>query len=94
MRIELINILRGDMSLVGPRPNVTWEVEEYKSWHRERLAVLPGITGLAQVNGRSAVDFETIVRYDIEYIRNQSLWLDFQILVRTVLSVISGRGAH
>ncbi len=90
---QLINVIKGEMSLVGPRPNVTWEVEAYKNWHRERLAVLPGITGLAQVNGRSSISFDTIVRYDIEYVRHQSVWMDVQILWKTVASVLNGRGA-
>jgi len=90
---QLFNILKGEMSLVGPRPNVTWEVEAYKSWHMERLAVLPGITGLAQVNGRSAISFDAIVKYDIAYVRNQSLWLDLRILWRTFKSVMEGKGA-
>lgn len=91
---QLINVFRGEMSLVGPRPNVTWEVEEYKGWHKERLEVLPGITGLAQVRGRSGILFDEIVQYDIEYIKNQSLWLDLKILWWTVTSVIFGEGAH
>ena len=82
------------MSLVGPRPNVPWEVEAYRGWHKERLEVLPGITGLAQINGRSCVTFDRIVRYDIEYIENQSMKLDLQILWQTVTSVLGGKGAH
>jgi lipopolysaccharide/colanic/teichoic acid biosynthesis glycosyltransferase len=91
---QLINIFKGEMSLVGPRPNVPWEVEEYKGWHKERLEVLPGITGLAQIRGRSGILFDEIVRHDIEYIEKQSLWLDLQILWRTFTSVLMGRGAH
>jgi lipopolysaccharide/colanic/teichoic acid biosynthesis glycosyltransferase len=91
---QLLNVLAGNMSLVGPRPNVPWEVQEYQDWHRERLTVLPGITGLAQVNGRSAIDFDTIVKYDIEYIRNRNLWLDLKIMVRTIFQVLGGYGAH
>jgi lipopolysaccharide/colanic/teichoic acid biosynthesis glycosyltransferase len=90
---QLFNILKGDMSLIGPRPNVPWEVEAYKTWHRDRLEVLPGITGLAQVNGRSALDFDTIARYDIEYVRRASLGLDLRIALKTVSSVIGGQGA-
>jgi lipopolysaccharide/colanic/teichoic acid biosynthesis glycosyltransferase len=90
---QLINILKGDMSLIGPRPNVLWEVEAYKEWHMERLSVLPGITGLAQVNGRSAISFDTIVRYDVEYARHKCLWLDIQILWKTFTSVVAGKGA-
>ena len=91
---QVLNVLAGNMSLVGPRPNVPWEVEEYQDWHRERLAVLPGITGLAQVNGRSAIDFGTIVRYDVEYVRSRNLWLDLRILAQTVFQVLIGHGAH
>jgi undecaprenyl-phosphate galactose phosphotransferase len=91
---QLINVLRGEMSLIGPRPNVLWEVEEYQGWHKERLEVLPGITGLAQVRGRSGISFDEIVKYDILYLERQSLWLDAQILWWTVLSVIYGKGAH
>jgi lipopolysaccharide/colanic/teichoic acid biosynthesis glycosyltransferase len=91
---QLFNILRGEMSLVGPRPNVPYEVEAYKEWHMERLSVLPGITGLAQVNGRSALDFDSISRYDIEYARRMSLGLDIKILFATMTSVLKGNGAH
>jgi lipopolysaccharide/colanic/teichoic acid biosynthesis glycosyltransferase len=91
---QLISVLKGEMSLVGPRPNVTYEVEAYKEWHKQRLAVLPGLTGLAQVRGRSSIDFDTIVRYDLEYIEKQSLALDLRIIGETALSVFSGRGAH
>ncbi len=91
---QLINIFKGEMSLVGPRPNVAYEVEAYRGWHKERLEVLPGITGLAQVRGRSGITFDKIVEYDIEYIEKQSLLLDFQILWWTVASVLAGKGAH
>jgi lipopolysaccharide/colanic/teichoic acid biosynthesis glycosyltransferase len=91
---QLLNVLKGEMSIVGPRPNVLWEVEAYEDWHMERLAVLPGITGLAQIHGRSGLDFDTIVKYDIEYVRNQSLKLDVQILLSTWLPVMNGKGAH
>ena len=91
---QIINVLKGEMSLVGPRPNVPWEVEEYHGWHKERLEVLPGISGLAQVRGRSGISFDSIVKYDIEYIEKQSLKLDLQILWWTVLSVIDGHGAE
>jgi lipopolysaccharide/colanic/teichoic acid biosynthesis glycosyltransferase len=91
---QLINVLKGEMSLVGPRPNVLWEFEEYKGWHNERLEVLPGITGLAQVRGRSGINFDSIVKYDIEYIERQSLALDFKIMWWTLLSVLLGTGAE
>jgi lipopolysaccharide/colanic/teichoic acid biosynthesis glycosyltransferase len=92
---QLINVFKGDMSLVGPRPNVTWEVEEYLEWHKERLEVLPGITGLAQVKGRSGLLFDEIVYWDIEYIKHKSLSLDFKILWWTIKdTLISRKGAQ
>ena len=91
---QLINVFKGEMSFVGPRPNVPWEVEEYRGWHKERFEVLPGITGLAQVRGRSGIPFDEIVQYDIEYIRKQSLMLDLQVLWWTVSSVLFGDGAQ
>jgi lipopolysaccharide/colanic/teichoic acid biosynthesis glycosyltransferase len=90
---QFINVLKGEMSLVGPRPNVSWEVEEYRGWHNERLEVSPGITGLAQVQGRSGINFDSIVKYDIEYIEKRSLALDLKILWWTLSSVFLGTGA-
>ncbi len=90
---QLWNVLKGDMSLVGPRPDVSYAVEQYAAWHYERLAALPGISGLWQVSGRSLTEFDDMVRLDIEYIDNQSLWLDIKILLLTVPAVLSGRGA-
>jgi len=90
---QIINVLKGEMSLVGPRPNMPWEVEEYKLWHHERLEVLPGMTGLAQVRGRSSLSFECIVNHDIEYIEQQSLTLDLKILFWTFITVMRGTGA-
>lgn len=91
---QVLNVLRGEMSLVGPRPNVPWEVEQYLPWHYKRLEALPGMTGLAQVRGRSSISFAQIVRYDIEYIEKQSLLMDTKILWWTLLFVISGQGAY
>jgi lipopolysaccharide/colanic/teichoic acid biosynthesis glycosyltransferase len=91
---QIFNVLRGEMSMVGPRPNVSWEVEEYRGWHYERLEVLPGITGLAQVRGRSAISFDSIVEYDIEYVEKQSLALDLKILWWTFISVFLGTAAE
>ena len=90
---QIINVLRGEMSWVGPRPNVLCEVEAYRPWHHERLELLPGITGLAQVRGRSRIKFDAIVNYDIEYLEKQSLILDLKILWWTVLVVFLGRHA-
>ena len=90
---QLFNVLRGEMSLVGPRPVPTYEAAAYQDWHRERLAALPGITGLWQVKGRSQVSFEDMIRMDIEYVRTQSLWTDLKILIATAAIVVSGFGA-
>jgi len=91
---QLINVLRGEMSIIGPRPHVVSEVAAYASWHHRRLAVLPGITGWAQVNGRSCLTFDQLVRYDLEYIERQSLAFDLMILFKTVAVVLTGEGAE
>jgi exopolysaccharide biosynthesis polyprenyl glycosylphosphotransferase len=91
---QLYNVLRGEMSLVGPRPPLPHEVERYKPWQRRRLSMKPGLTCLWQVSGRSELGFEEWVSLDLKYIDNWSPWLDFQILLRTVPAVISGRGAQ
>jgi exopolysaccharide biosynthesis polyprenyl glycosylphosphotransferase len=90
---QLLNILLGDMSLVGPRPPVPSEVEQYEAWQRRRLSVKPGLTGLWQVSGRNNVDFEKWMELDLRYIDNWSLTLDFKILLRTVPVVLSRSGA-
>lgn len=90
---QLLNVVKGEMSLVGPRPVPVYEVAEYQRWHYERLAALPGITGLWQVRGRGLVDFDELVRMDISYVRGQSLWLDLQLLWLTIPAVLSRRGA-
>lgn len=90
---QLFNVLRGDMSLVGPRPNVPWEVDAYDGWHNERLEVEPGITGLAQVKGRSGIPFSQLVKYDVEYVKRRSILLDIKIVWWTFLAVIKGDGA-
>ena len=92
---QFINVLRGDMSLVGPRPPIRYEFENYSLWHRRRiLEAKPGITGIWQVQGRSRTTFDEMVRMDLRYIRNQSLWLDVKILFRTPVAMVSGNGAH
>lgn len=91
---QLFNVFLGQMSLVGPRPPLPREVKNYSVWHKKRLRVRPGITGLWQVSGRSLLPFEDMVRLDIYYIENWSLWLDFKILLRTVLVVFLGSGAY
>lgn len=92
---QLFNVLRGEMSLVGPRPPVPYEFECYKPWHRRRLlAVKPGITGVWQVEGRSTVKFDGMVRLDLKYARSWSPWLDLKILCRTPRVVVLGSGAY
>ena len=90
---QLFNVIRGDMSLVGPRPPLPYEVEAYQAWHMARLSALPGITGLWQVHGRSRVTFDDMVHMDIDYITHRSLWLDMKLLVLTVPAVLAGTGA-
>jgi len=91
---QLYNILRGDMSLVGPRPPIPDEVEQYKEWHKRRLEVPPGLTGLWQISGRSGLTFDEMALLDIYYIENWSLGLDAKILIQTVPKVLFGYGAY
>ena len=88
---QLWNVLRGDMSLVGPRPPLEREVAGYDMWHRRRLSMKPGITGLWQVRARHEPEFDRWVEDDLEYIDRWSLWLDFQILARTIPAALEGR---
>ena len=91
---QLLNVLRGDMSLVGPRPSLPYEYELYDDATRARLAVRPGITGLYQVTARSRVTFRQMVEIDLDYIHRRSLWLDLGILLRTVPAALAGKGAY
>jgi len=85
---QLINVLRGEMSLVGPRPCMQYEYEEYEPWHMERFRTLPGLTGLWQVNGKNRTTFKEMMQWDIKYVRTKSLWLDLEILLRTVPTIV------
>jgi exopolysaccharide biosynthesis polyprenyl glycosylphosphotransferase len=89
---QLLNVLSGDMSLVGPRPPIPYEVEAYELWHRKRLDMKPGLTGLWQVSGRNRLPFEEMVRLDLFYIENWSLLLDLKIILRTGFVMIAGEG--
>ena len=92
---QFINVLRGEMSLVGPRPPIPYEFELYDYWHRTRLlSCKPGITGLWQIAGRSSTNFDEMVRLDLKYINEWSLWFDLKILFKTPLVVITGKGAY
>jgi exopolysaccharide biosynthesis polyprenyl glycosylphosphotransferase len=91
---QLINVVKGEMSLVGPRPPIPAEVDEYESWQFGRLRAVPGLTGLWQVSGRSDVSFHDMVRLDLHYIRNWTILLDLEILLRTVPAVLTSRGAY
>jgi len=91
---QLFNVLRGEMSLVGPRPEEKWLVERYAAHQRRRLQGLPGITGPMQVNGRGDLPLEERVRLEVDYLANYSLWQDVKILLRTIAVVVNGRGAY
>ena len=90
---QLWNVLRGEMSLVGPRPPIPYEVKHYPAHWFERFVVKPGVTGLWQVSGRSELTLEEMVGLDVEYVRRRSLWLNVKIIARTIPVVLSTRGA-
>lgn len=90
---QLFNVLRGDMSLVGPRPPIPREVEQYTTYQMQRLGVKPGLTCLWQVGGRNSVDFDGWVELDIEYIQKRSLWLDIKLIIKTVFVLFGDRNA-
>jgi exopolysaccharide biosynthesis polyprenyl glycosylphosphotransferase len=91
---QLLNVLRGEMSLVGPRPLPLRDYEKLEAWHRKRYLVLPGLTGLWQISGRSNLGFDDLVRLDFYYLENWSIWLDISILLKTIPAVFAGRGAY
>ena len=90
---QLWNVLRGDMSMIGPRPALPYEVEVYKPWHLQRLEAQPGISGLQQVTARCTADFDEQVKLDLEYIEQSSLWLDLKIALKTPIMILSTKGA-
>jgi lipopolysaccharide/colanic/teichoic acid biosynthesis glycosyltransferase len=90
---QLLNVLKGEMTFVGPRPT-SFSAETYTLWQTERLDVTPGITGLWQIMGRASMEFTDRVYLDVFYIEHRSIWLDFQILIRTFFAVLAQRGAH
>lgn len=91
---QFLNVLKGDMSMVGPRPPIPYEVEEYHIWHRKRLDMKPGITGLWQVSGRNRLPFNEMVRIDLFYIENWSFWFDIKILILTIPAIFRGDGTR
>jgi len=91
---QLFNVLKGEMSLIGPRPELPWLVDLYEPWQRKRFAVPQGITGWWQVNGRSDKEMHLHTEDDLYYIQHYSLWLDVQIMLKTVLVVLRGKGAY
>jgi lipopolysaccharide/colanic/teichoic acid biosynthesis glycosyltransferase len=91
---QLVNVLRGDMSLVGPRPMIPYELANFKDWHHQRHEVLPGITGLAQINCRGRATMDEILAFDVQYVRSNSMLLDLKIIVQTIPVVFSGIGAR
>jgi len=91
---QFINVLKGEMSLVGPRPCVPYEFEWYQDWHRGRVHAMPGLTGLWQVSDRTQIEFNEMIVLDLHYLRQWSIWLDLKILCRTPYTVLTGKGAY
>ncbi len=91
---QIFNVLSGEMSLVGPRPAIKYEVDLYQPWHRGRLNTKPGITGLQQVTARCTGSFDDQVKYDLEYIQNKSIWLDLKIIAMTPIAILRHQGAY
>lgn len=91
---QLMNILIGDMSIIGPRPTLRYQVEKYTPYQMQRLRMRPGVTGLAQVNGRNSLPWSKRIEYDIKYVNNYSLWLDFIIILRTIKVVLTAEGVY
>jgi lipopolysaccharide/colanic/teichoic acid biosynthesis glycosyltransferase len=90
---QLLNVLQGEMSIVGPRPAIPYELRYFSDWHHERHAVKPGITGLWQVRGRGGLDLNDMLKLDVEYARTWSIWLDLKLIALSIPAVLKGRGA-
>ena len=91
---QLINVLKGEMSLVGPRPSLPKEVAEFEEWMNERLLVKPGLTCYWQVSGRNNIDFEDWMKLDIKYVRERNFWLDIKLILKTILVLFGDENAH
>jgi len=91
---QLINILKGEMSIIGPRPTLMYQVEKYDDFQRKRLLMKPGVTGLAQVNGRNSLSWPERIKYDVYYVENWNLWMDIKIFFKTFLVVLKGEGVY
>ena len=89
---QLINVLKGEMSIVGPRPSLDYELEVYEDWHKNRLAVLPGITGVWQVTAHNAVSFNEMVQIDLDYIQKANIWLDLKVMLLTPIEMLKKKG--
>jgi len=92
--VQLINVFKGDMSLVGPRPTLPYQIKKYNNVQKKRLSVRPGITGWALINGRNSLTWDKRIELDLWYIKNWSIWLDMKILISTVFVVIKGEGMY
>lgn len=91
---QLINIIKGEMSIIGPRPTLMYQVKEYDDFQKRRLLMKPGITGLAQVNGRNSLTWPERIKYDVKYVDNYSLWLDIKIFFKTIIVVFKKEGVY
>lgn len=91
---QFLNVLKGEMSLVGPRPSVIWEVDQYTNHDKKRLAVTPGCTGLWQISGRNELGFHEMLELDLAYIEKKCIWFDMRIMLKTIKIMISSKGAY
>lgn len=91
---QLLNILKGEMSFIGPRPTLEYQVKQYNDFQKKRLLMKPGVTGLAQINGRNSISWLERIKYDVQYVENYSLGLDFKILIKTFLVILKQEGLY